>query len=47
MTIPLKLAYMAAKSISGSVRIQSNSPFGPAMNPSRLDATEYRSSFID
>ena len=30
-----------AKSISGSMTIQSFSPFGPAMDPSRLIATEY------
>ena len=39
----LKLAYMAAKSMSGSIGIQSYSPLGPAMQPSRLQATEYRS----
>jgi len=32
-------AKMPAKSTVGSDGIQSNSPFGPAMNPSRLAAT--------
>ena len=31
MTRPLNPAYMAGKSMSGSIGIQSNSPFGPAM----------------
>ena len=31
MTRPLNPAYMAAKSMSWSIGIQSNSPFGPAM----------------
>ena len=43
MTIPLYPEYMAEKSISGSITIQSYWPLGPAMYPSRLDATEYRS----
>src|SRR5688500_4814637 len=38
--------YSAAKSMAGSFTIQSNSPLGPAMKPSRLIATWYRSRLV-
>ena len=37
--IPTKRAIIPAKSMSGSMTIQSYSPFGPAIKPSRLTAT--------
>src|ERR1700730_17125052 len=39
-------AQSSAKFTSGSMRIQSASPFGPAIKPSRLIATIYRIFFI-
>src|SRR5262249_47369204 len=36
----------AAKSMEGSITIQSYSPFGPAMKPSRLTATWYRNRLL-
>ncbi|MFN7918608.1 MAG: hypothetical protein U0Q16_00835 [Bryobacteraceae bacterium] len=50
VTLPIKKVSnwrnISPKSKSGSCGIQSCSPFGPAMYPSRLAATEYRTRRI-